>query len=1004
MTFGELVNAIRFSVNESDVAKVNSTIKSISSTAKKLLGMIGIGISLTQLNALAEEYSAISDRIAYAVGESGNLEEAQQGILDAANECRMAYGSFANQVTALKQANQGVFPINEAITFTENVNKLGKAAGYSDSEISTMNTTIKTIVSNGKASVADISRMLKTTPALAETLAKAFDTDAQGLQKMAKEGKLTAEALRDAMRSSTESINSAYSKLNFGVSDALTQIKNKFMVWVGETDQMFEITQSIAKLMTQTFDLALKGLTKARDSVKWLSDKLGGTRNLLRLIAILGGSIFGVMKFSKIKDALTGILGIIKSIHLRTVLLIAILVALFLIVDDIVAFMQGRGSVIGDAFEAAGIDAQAMRDKIVNIWNNLKAFFVGVWNSIKAFFAPIAAWFRGILEKVFGEDIFAGLGEGIAGVIEFLDRLTSKLAENSDLQDKIGKAIPIILAVAAGLKIIVGLVGAASGVKKVADGISAIGGGAGGVVGKLQGLGAAVLMVAAAFGILAFAAIKLAQAGPDAIGIFTAMMIAVVGLVAILASLGPGLAGATGGLLALGGALLMAAAAVAILTFCALQLAAAGPEATTAMIVLMVGLAALIAITALLGPTIAEGAAGLLLFGAALLVVAAAALLGGVALLIITSALPALVTYGFAGAEALTLLGAAMTVFAGGATLASAGAVAAGLGFGALALAAGAAALVFAPLADSMGIVGNAVAILDASANNAATGLWSIRESSKGIAADMNVLIASFTTVSSAIAPFSIAVSTAAGATTLFSTALSLGAGSSALLLTSLIGIVAQIVAWPAVVRIFTSGMGQMASSTSSNTGRMTSAFKSATDTISSTISSTVGRARTWGADLIDQLISGMRSKSGSLQTAVNEVAETINGPLHFSVPDEGPLKDFDSYMPDMIQLLVRGMGQGKEAVKGGAQMLAMALSSGIADGLQSLGSLAAPQIRTISTVTNGSSISKSVIQNNSFSNTFNGERAAQRSASGAMRKASDDVTSLLARGLAYAR
>ena len=47
--------------------------------------------------------------------------------------------------------------------------------------------------------------------------------------------------------------------------------------------------------------------------------------------------------------------------------------------------------------------------------------------------------------------------------------------------------------------------------------------------------------------------------------------------------------------------------------------------------------------------------------------------------------------------------------------------------------------------------------------------------------------------------------------------------------------------------------------------------------------------------------------ESGSLG-----VADTIRSFLHFSVPDEGPLTDFESWMPDFMSGLAKGIQKTK--------------------------------------------------------------------------------------------
>ena len=505
MTFGELMNKVGFQVDQSSVSDVNSAISNISNTAKKLLGAIGIGFSLTQLNALAEEFDGIGDRLNYASGFAENIADIQRDILDGANACRAAYGDFAEEVAALKTANADVFPLDEAAQFVEYLHKLGKSAGYSDGEISTMSSTIQRMIASGKVAEADLTRMLRSTPALAEQLAKALDTDVDGLKEMAAQGELTAETIRDAMKASVDDIDQAYANLNFGVGDALLQIRNKFGFWVDETNKMFNITQSIGKFMTAAFDKGLAVITRVRDGVASLSEKLGGAQNLMKLLAIAAAGVYVAMNFGKITSGLSSILKLITSIRLRVVALVAIIVALALAVDDFVNFMKGNNSVIGYMFEKAGIDAEAMRQKIVNIWNNLKTFFSGIWNAIKGIISPILDAIKAKIQSVFGDDTFASMGKGLAGVIETIEKVTQKLAENTALQEIIAKvavAIPTIIALV-------------SAFKKVSSAVKTVGTAIKGASTIVKGLSTAFSAITSPIGIVVAALAALAAAAYD---------------------------------------------------------------------------------------------------------------------------------------------------------------------------------------------------------------------------------------------------------------------------------------------------------------------------------------------------------------------------------------------------------------------------------------------------------------------------------------------------------
>ena len=76
------------------------------------------------------------------------------------------------------------------------------------------------------------------------------------------------------------------------------------------------------------------------------------------------------------------------------------------------------------------------------------------------------------------------------------------------------------------------------------------------------------------------------------------------------------------------------------------------------------------------------------------------------------------------------------------------------------------------------------------------------------------------------------------------------------------------------------------------------------------------GQAFQWGADIINGIINGIKSAIGGLASAVSGVADTIRSYLHFSVPDEGPLTDYESWMPDFMKGLADGIRKSRGLVQ----------------------------------------------------------------------------------------
>ena len=80
-------------------------------------------------------------------------------------------------------------------------------------------------------------------------------------------------------------------------------------------------------------------------------------------------------------------------------------------------------------------------------------------------------------------------------------------------------------------------------------------------------------------------------------------------------------------------------------------------------------------------------------------------------------------------------------------------------------------------------------------------------------------------------------------------------------------------------------------------------------------IKNLASNAFSWGADIVNGIINGIKSAIGALKNAVSNIAETIKSYLHFSVPDVGPLTDYEDWMPDFMKGLANGIDKSKSMV-----------------------------------------------------------------------------------------
>ena len=79
-------------------------------------------------------------------------------------------------------------------------------------------------------------------------------------------------------------------------------------------------------------------------------------------------------------------------------------------------------------------------------------------------------------------------------------------------------------------------------------------------------------------------------------------------------------------------------------------------------------------------------------------------------------------------------------------------------------------------------------------------------------------------------------------------------------------------------------------------------------DNVSSGIQSVLSNAWNWGSDLISNFVAGIWANIQSVIDAAVNIGNTIRDYIGFSEPDKGPLSNFHTFAPDMMELFATGI------------------------------------------------------------------------------------------------
>lgn len=416
----DIAIAMGLKMDEASMKEVEGRIEGVKDFAMKALGAIGIGFSLSQMNALAEEFNGINDQIKNATSGLGEQKDIQQKIMQSANDTKMSYADTARTVGALVQENKELFgSVDEAIAFNDALTKTFKTAGKSNEEIASLMEAVNKSFAKGKVDTETLNQLMERSPEAVRYLNEQLGSTTDQLEQLAADGKISLADLKGAFVSHTDEINAAFNGLDYSISDGLMYIRNKWGYWLDDINASTGLTKTLAKNMTQAFDMAMKGLNRVRDIAVRVTEKFGGMENVLRFLGIAAATAIAAFKGKKILSFLKSLTGLLNVANLKIMAIVAVILAIALVVEDFINFMQGNDSVIGDMLGKMGYDVDEVRDRIITAWNKVKGFLLQVWLSISNIAGTVSAKLKEFWLK-HGEEITTRLTAIWSGLVEYL--------------------------------------------------------------------------------------------------------------------------------------------------------------------------------------------------------------------------------------------------------------------------------------------------------------------------------------------------------------------------------------------------------------------------------------------------------------------------------------------------------------------------------------------------------------------------------------------------------
>ncbi len=484
MTIRDIVVAFGFEVDRASERQAENSIRGIKNMAAKLLGAIGIGLSIAGIAGLAEaaaDADALKSQFEQVFGEvQDEAADKLQAIADDTGVMvnRMK-GSFA-QIAAFSKTTGATTA--EALDIADrSMAAVTDSAAFYDRSIEEMTNSLQSFLKGNFENDAALGISCTETTrnaAANELYSKSFRDLSEAekqltLLKMVEDGNKLSGALGQAARESDTWTNQlgnlkqsirdlkaaaggAFLKPAVMVLKTLVLLvqglTQKIQVLTGETgmvtrayDRFHALIKRLKPEISRMAETLQGGIRRGIRVVNTIVGRLGGMENALKILAVLAGAFFLALNWGKVAGAagavfkLFGFLGKVFSlVALKVLAVVAVVAVLALAVEDFIQFLLGNDSVIGTIFDKAGIGADHARQAIVNAWGKVKGFLLDVWdvlktaagmyvNTVRAFFERHSESIRANVERVWGI-----IRTFLNGVWSFLSQLAATLFGNTE--------------------------------------------------------------------------------------------------------------------------------------------------------------------------------------------------------------------------------------------------------------------------------------------------------------------------------------------------------------------------------------------------------------------------------------------------------------------------------------------------------------------------------------------------------------------------------------------
>lgn len=244
----------QFSAIEARARKLNSNLSSIGQQAANSLiaplSSIGAALGVREIARYADTWTEAGNKIRAAATSAGVSARSLDQLKEGANNARTDLSSYVDLYARLIRSASGVVKSEQDIAdMTNIVAKAFKAGGASASEQAAGILQLGQALGSGVLQGDELRSLRENAPILAQAIATEFKTTIAGLKQLGADGELVSDRVAKAILGAQKPIEAQFKATNATIGDAITNINNEFLAYIGNADASAGASQKLVEAL-----------------------------------------------------------------------------------------------------------------------------------------------------------------------------------------------------------------------------------------------------------------------------------------------------------------------------------------------------------------------------------------------------------------------------------------------------------------------------------------------------------------------------------------------------------------------------------------------------------------------------------------------------------------------------------------------------------------------------------------------------------------------------------